>query len=506
MSQERGIRLVHAITGIRDDLVEHAQNAKLNLSRSKWKAWGVIAASAVLVVGIGSMLIRQNLLPFGGNAGVGGIGHPEGSSVFMSYAGPVFPLALAGEEGEISASRHVSYDFSLAYEDPRHVWGAQVEESYVLSAHSEQERRVNALYPFVGSFDKLAEQMPTVTVDGEIVTPALHPGGYTGGFRGVYGADDSDGNANILQLDSWEGYKRLLESGSYRAGALTDYPVLSQQVAVYSFTDSKAPLEEFDAATQAISFKIDPEKTTILLYGFNGCEYGEAGQRRYSYFVPDEIRRESDKKYIIVIGEDIGGYTLQGYKNGACEKGNELGGVSATVTRVQRVLSDILGDIVDDLLLKCGDGGEIAVPKEMFLGAVSKFMLEYGLQSVRDRYELEMIEDIISETKNLDRVFYLGFPVTIPAGESVLVTASLHKEPSFDFCCSGSKNLGIQGYDLVTRLGSNLKFTEMTASLCNTERTTIIRQNFGFDLENGIDKVTLDLDTPHYYLEIRAVD
>ncbi len=71
---------------------------------------------------------------------------------------------------------------------------------------------------------------------------------------------------------------------------LMDSPILSQEVAVYSFTNFKAPLEGFDAATQAISLTIDPEKTTILLYGFNGCEYGEEGWRRFSYFVPDVKR------------------------------------------------------------------------------------------------------------------------------------------------------------------------------------------------------------------------
>ena len=71
-----------------------------------------------------------------------------------------------------------------------------------------------------------------------------------------------------------------------------------------------------------------------------------------------------------------------------------------------------------------GDGEGFSVPNEVFLGAVSEFMLEYGLLSgaVRDRYELGMLEDIISETKNLDRVFYLEFPVTIPAGGQITVT------------------------------------------------------------------------------------
>ena len=79
------------------------------------------------------------------------------------------------------------------------------------------------------------------------------------------------------------------------------------------------------------------------------------------------------------------------------------------------------------------------------------------------------------------------------------------KEPSFDFGCSGSENVGLQGYDLVTRLGSNLDFTAQTAALVHTDSIELIRQNFGFDPENGVAEVALDMETEHYYLEVRAL-
>lgn len=511
MSMEREKKLFDAITGIRDDLIEQAQNTKPKAKGLKWQAWSAIAACAVLVVGIGGIMLWQNLLPFGGSsgdAGSSGNGHGEGSTVFMSYAGPVFPLTLSQQDSQITADRHITYDFSLANEDSLRVWGAGVQDSYVLSNHSEQERKVSVLYPFAGSFNELAEQMPIITVDGEAVSPALYPGGYSGGFKGIHGEDDPDGSSNILQLDSWEGYKTLLEGGCYQDNALSPYPKFGQTVTVYEFSDFKAPLDEYQAATQAITFTINPEKTMILLYGFNGGEYGEDGQRRFSYFVPNETRREGNEKYIIVMGDDIGEYTLQGYKNGATEQGNELDGVFATVIRTERILSDVLNDVVDNFLSVYGDGEGFSVPNEVFLGAVSEFMLEYGLLSgdVRDRYELGMLEDIISETKNLDRVFYLEVPVSIPPNGQITVTANLHKKPSFDFACTGSKNVGVQGYDMVTRLGSNLHFESVTAEITSIKNIEIIRQNFRFDPSAGVTKVTLDPAIEHYYLEIKSME
>lgn len=505
MSREQEKKLFDGITYIHDDIIEAALDTQLKANQQKLRTWVTIAACAVVVIGISGALVLQNFLPFGGNAGSGGSGHAEGSSVFMSYAGAVFPLTLSEPDDTVTADRHIAYDFALENEESLRVWGANVTDSYTLSNTSEKDKTVTVLYPFAGSFDDINKQMPNINIDDQQVSPALYAGGYSGGFTGVYGDDNPNGSENILQLNSWEGYKSLLKDGSYQSNAFSAYPVLSQQVTVYTFTDFQAPLEEYNAATQAISFTIDPDKTTILQYGFEGGELGDDGFRRYSYFVPDGVSMRSNTKLLIVLGDDITNYSLQGYKNGATENGNELDGVSVTVTRSQEILSDVMGRLIDDFFTKYGDGTMQTVSDEMFLGAVSEFLYQYALlsDSTSDRYQYGMLEDIISETKNLKRVFYLEFPVTIPAGETVSVAASMHKEPSFDFGCSGSKNVGIQSYDMVTRLGSNLHFETVTAEITNIEDIEIIRQNFGFDHSAGITKVTLDPFIEHYYLEIK---
>ena len=80
------------------------------------------------------------------------------------------------------------------------------------------------------------------------------------------------------------------------------------------------------------------------------------------------------------------------------------------------------------------------------------------------------------------------------------------KAPSYDFGCSGSENEGLQGYDLVTRLGSSLNFTRQSAALVNLENVEIIGQNFGFEPDGGVTSVELDLEQERYYLEIRPVE
>lgn len=53
---------------------------------------------------------------------------------------------------------------------------------------------------------------------------------------------------------------------------------------------------------------------------FRRGELGDDGFRRCSYFIPGAETVLPATKMLIIIGEDIGEYTLQGYRTGACEK------------------------------------------------------------------------------------------------------------------------------------------------------------------------------------------
>ena len=81
----------------------------------------------------------------------------------------------------------------------------------------------------------------------------------------------------------------------------------------------------------------------------------------------------------------------------------------------------------------------------------------------------------------------------------------MNKEESADFYCAHTENQGVSGYDLVTSLGSNLTCTGQTTTLEDRGQIAIVRQNFGFDLENGVKTVALDLSTEHYYLEVKRL-
>ena len=112
---EKSIRLLAALSGIRDDTVEEAAGG-LPREKIHWKRWTALAAClAVVVIGAG---IFTGRLPWprvgiGGGSGAVGTNPPEeGPSTFMSYAGPVLPLTLKEENDTITAERAVTLDFT----------------------------------------------------------------------------------------------------------------------------------------------------------------------------------------------------------------------------------------------------------------------------------------------------------------------------------------------------------------------------------------------------------
>ncbi len=113
------------------------------------------------------------------------------------------------------------------------------------------------------------------------------------------------------------------------------------------------------------------------------------------------------------------------------------------------------------------------------------------------------LTDLGSQVLTGDRVCYLEASVTVPAGGSLTLTASLTKAASHDYAGGGGET-GLRGYDLVTTLGSNLRFTRQQAVIEDRGLVEIAEQNLGFDLAAGIRQVELSLDEPHDDLTVQA--
>lgn len=444
----------------------------------RFRPWmGVCAGLAVVVLG-GAWLLPR----IGGSSGGGGAGHDE-ASTFMSYAGPIFPLTTLEDVG-LTAQRHITLDFA-PWQDGKST-DIQVKDSYVLTNPTDTDQTVTLVYPVAGRFYELYPV--TLTADGTELETTIYPG--VGGSQ---------------HMESWEEYAAIVADGDLTA-AHAEAPTLDTPVTVYSFTDFVLPESDAPAPTLAVTYPWSESSPAVLTYGFNGGALDEeAGWAQRQFSLPDSNSPHAeDPRLLIVVGDPLEDYTLQGYRDGGCDPGEELAGVTATVTQYQSTLREVLDALCqgpNTLDQKYGKPmGVLALPRAAFFDTLCK---SFGTSIPSNMTMLEMV----FEWCNIqERIFYGEATLTIPAGESVTVESSFTKEGSYDFVCAHTENRGIYGYDLLTQMGSNLTCTQQTATLEDRGLIQIARQNFGFDLKKGIKTVSLDPSTEHYYLEVRRAN
>ncbi len=520
--------LYDAITEIKDDLVVEAMETEPAKSRVRWLKFGSIAAAVTLAAGLGAGVFSGKLpwLPIGGSAG--GSGHEDNGSTFMSYAGPVFPLTTVEGGGGLTAERAITYDFEgwMDGNPDRPYYGLPVTDSYTLTNPTGEDKTVTLLYPFASSLYGLSSNLPALTAGGMELDTEVLAGGYCGGAGNGFFYDSSGYGNNWTYPRSWVDYQTILSDGSYQASALGEWPDLSHiPVTVYEITNPwlAGGITGANPSIHA-KFALDNSKTTVLSYGFNGgFSSDDEGvmTRRLSFSVPiPPVEPDSPPLYyerelnqirrIIVFGQPLYSFELLGVHDGApdstgyLEWGVEIG---ASLRQYETDLEAALRAVAEDQFQMENwreTGSSAQTPEfELYFGIMKDCLLSHGLLSgdPAERFALGWLDEM--DCVSMDRVFYLKAQLTVPAGGSAAVEASFLKDASFDYYCANTENRDVYGYDLVTRLGSSLDFTQQTAAAVNTDGVEIIRQNFGFDWENGVDTVTLDPVVEHYYLEAR---
>lgn len=469
-----------------------------------WKRLITTIVLTVLIIGVARFTLWQFARGYGP-------GHDQGTS-FMSYAGPVFPMTLLESMEGLTVERTVDFDFS-PYQAKEEIGGDEEGESqaylsysyesfvtddYQIENTSDQSIKVVGIYPFAGSLEDIEKIVPKIYVGGQRVATDIHPGPYP---------------RNPQTLDSWQAYQTLLADGGYMSRAFEELPVLSEKVIVYEFSDMVADLDmlEGENPTLRMDFEMDYIKTQVLTYGAYGAIFDPDNNYAARDFSLSRLGSGEDSRlsYLIVLGDDISDYTLQAYKNGQGRDDEKLEGVKVTIKRDERVLGEVLRDITyqyKNLFDKSEEKRLMDyLSDEEVLGLGLEFISDLGLISDGvTNQNMVMLEDVFSGTKNTERVFYLSYDIRIPAGKTETVSAQMLKPLSHDFAGSRRKNLNVDAYELVTRLGSNILFTKQKASIKDHGLIDIVRQNYGFDLEKDVKLVTLDTNEPHYFLEVRA--
>ncbi len=524
-------KLFDSITEIDEKYIEEAKENKIPKRKPTiWKIAGTVAACFVGVVALG--IIGKFLIP-GASAG-GGINREPGEN-YMSYAGPAFPLtALESAEGLVF-ERNINFDFTPyytyneSYEDGNgetvyyDAWknDAVVYDNYKVTNTTDEDIIFTAVYPFAGNIGTELSRVPQIIVNGEVAETELKIGPYSGGFASAWGEKSEVERLNLSSLESWYEYKALLESGEYLNDAITENPEMNQKVKVYSFEiEYNIPMtvfDEIDNPDMVVTFDYDAEKSSVYFYGFNSMRWNsEEGWIKAGSYIPKSFNPDFENHpiYVIVMGEDIDNISLKtvaGESKGSWDEREETDSFSITTEKYESTLGEVIYEIVSSENYRYGhdENYELTVrdliSDEEYLGYVAEFMYAHGQLSEdpAERYFSGRLDSVISETGYVSRVMYVTFKVTVPAGKKVEIETRTLREASYDFV-GKRHDEDMEGFDMVTKLGTNLNIIKQSASVSNTEEIEIVYNNFGFDLPNGISNVVLG-EEEHYWMEIRKI-
>lgn len=544
-------KLYNAITEIDDSLVEKAESydfsqhtiptivasdntstdvrtSKIKRIFVKYKAvWIAAAACICLVYGVGMLFIW-------GPASSGNSG--DAGTSYMSYAGPVFPLSTSSDTTGVEVTRHTNWDFSPykselvtekmhedipenteTYTYDRYELETLVKDSYVLTNTTDEDITLSLLYPFAASFSDSIDTVPQIRIDDTIITTDFLAGKYSGSYEPAWGDNNSSEQLNLDNISSWEGYAALLEDNSYFEDAQKEFPSLDIPITVYEYSNLAYDGDDASNPTFAVHFLYDTSKTTITGWGWNSAGWDKEGSGYYGcsrVYTPGE--NEIDKgatAYFITIGEAIDAPRIQGYANGGCDKGTEIEGITYDFQTYETTLDAFVkevcfADYSNSIEYITGTYEDDAtsildtISLDTAIGYAAQLMYDDGILSGDgiERYDSGWLENYIYDYVSMSRVMYLSFAVTIPADSSIRIDADMTKEASMDFA---GKNTARNGYDMATTLASPFRFTKQTASISNTDDIEILDQNFGFDIENGITEVELDINERHYWMDIQ---
>lgn len=488
---EKTALLLECIGGIREEILSEAAAEAESRKKRRISSFIALAASLAVVI-LGAGLLIPALLGARGGTDEGTNPPRSGPGTYMVYSGPVFPLTLKEPDDDLTAERQVTLDFS-PWAEEEYAMDILVTDTARLTNPTGRDKTVTVLYPFASDLQDLGKRRPALTLDGAALDYTLHTwayvGGYEGAWKGTIGGDENDGSLNMNYPDSWEDFRDALADGSYLTSALADaFPDLSGvPVTVYEIV----PGETVPEGDYTLSLTLDYARTTVLNRGAHGWSRSPSkGTMELKFYVNnrDSIAYQNGDDgsgLLIVVGEDLTDLSVS-------SEGVE-------VRRYASTLEDALRAYAEEELAWY-DGRDGGADFETAFGLYKLWLVTDGPlgETPAERYDTGNLN--CHDMSAFHRVFYAEAQVTVPAGGSVTVTAVLRRGAHFSYFCD-RRHRDCYEYELTTRLGSNLTWTAQTASLEDRGLIEIVRQNFGFDPENGVS--TVELTEEIYFLAVR---
>ena len=410
--------------------------------------------------------------------------------------GPLMPMTFTIENVNITADRTMNYDFTN-----RPANGiAKISDTYVLTNTSDKDQVVTYLYPYTGYRSDFINHKPLVSVNGKSREFDVLNGVYAGynqyGFYTFYsllcGTDD---------------YATLLKNDV--AGSVPVYAedILNTNVAVFEYEYPAQVSEEYDLCV----IRMNAEKASDVYY-VNMPVYYEDGE--YIYVGFDANEKSSVKlPTLVCLGGKPAGYEVLSGKfdeawNLVCSDS-----VSLEVEEYESTLKDYMIGLADGVAADSEYKNNAEFMNLYYnkilqitsdLVANKKDGAETDEDGIASYYGEDLYHIVTSEWDSFG-LYLLSDTITIPAGETITVAFEYDRigkyweEPLPEY-------KGIFGYDNLINMGTNIIFTAQQATIEENGKIEIVEQNYGFDLENNIRSVDLELDAERYYMYVKFTE
>lgn len=416
----------------------------------------------------------------------------------LFFSGTVLPLTLEEENTNILAVRNIDFDFKK-FDSFENEGNVVITDSYSLTNTSQKTQVINVKYPYIESLYEIDSNKPDVKVNGKDVSANIAIGRY----------DDES-----ILLDNF------------------DYSLLDEKVVVYEYIvpqDANSENGCFTVQISGVENERDQTMSTKILenniYRVNMKNYNLVGNTEYHGFLTEDVKESGKNPMLIFYGTEpeAEDYKEQGYESIIYSESTEKNDLNVERIRYESTFEEVLKRLIDEEIEEIKkDNENLEVSKELYYkvagyvlcqviednnDGVNEFYLEQdtNTDSFGDRWE-DSISEIVATVYDEACEYFISKEIEISAGETVTFEISYEKEGKHSKTVPDSKYLGRYGYDNMINLGTNLYFEQQNASVEDHGYIDIVNQNYGFDLENGVKDVVLDMGIDYYYMVVKRIE
>lgn len=418
------------------------------------------------------------------------------------YPGALMPMTLKEDNSHISANRQINYDFSKMNKASRGF--VTITDQYVLKNQSEKDQEVTISYPYIGSMEDLVQHYPQLTINGEKTTGTISSKAYMG--------KDSQGNLQLfspaISTDEYSSMMKELQ----KVGTI-DEKRLDEKVTVYEFTDGDKGKVSSDGAAYVARMKV---KDVNKVYTVNMGGYYYDKEYLYVGFFIEDAKKSKIAPKLIFIGDEPVEYEELGYTRMDFFKEYETKEVTAKRKEYESTIGTELKTLIElqaseSIPKNCTNREELKALYEVRCKQVMSDILRWNLDGKETKeddvaaYYSNNLSDVTYLIMNSYGTYEFTKTITIPAGETLQVQWKYEKQGNHNTSEPKDKFLDQYGYDNCLNLGTNLTFTKQQASVTEADNIRIVDQNYGFDLDNHVHSVDLELDAERYYMVVKVL-